>query len=233
MVWPNAHGRPSVTAQQYLVLKRPVVIPANASRHALRVAYKRNATTERHRRLWDLATACLRSVDRTYADTFTDMAVTKNFVGSPHVDKYDLCPQYALSLGGYGEPGGAQGKRGQGGGRGQGKQGEGNGTVGAPMGGVGGGDGDGDGDGDGTGDGDEHGGGAVGGGGGRGGELCVEAGPLDVVCIDTFRRVAKMDGRFVHWVTAYKGERYSVIYYRTEGAVVPKTRAVFSPEDLE
>eukprot|EP00947_MAST-08B_sp_MAST-8B-sp1_P000113 g113.t1 len=63
--------------------------------------------------------------------------------------------------------------------------------------------------------------------GGRAGQLCVEASPLDVVSIDTFERLGRMDGRYVHWVSAYSGERFSVIFYRTEGATVPKSSAVF------
>ena len=40
-----------------------------------------------------------------------------------------------------------------------------------------------------------------------------------------------MDGRFPHWVAPYTGERYSVIYYQTEGPEVPKTTAF--PADAE
>ena len=58
------------------------------------------------------------------------------------------------------------------------------------------------------------------------GELCVEASPTEVVCIDTRNKMACMDGRFVHWVTGYEGTRYSLIWYQTEGKGNPRTRAV-------
>ena len=61
----------------------------------------------------------------------------------------------------------------------------------------------------------------------RGGELCVEGGPEDVYCIDTHQRMVKMDGRYIHWVNGYQGERYSVIFYRTRGSLNPKGPAVF------
>ena len=57
--------------------------------------------------------------------------------------------------------------------------------------------------------------------------MCVESSALDVHCIDTYHRLAKMDGRYIHWVNGYEGERYSVIFYRTRGVRVPVGKAVF------
>ena len=61
--------------------------------------------------------------------------------------------------------------------------------------------------------------------------------------IDTRGRLARVDGRFPHWVAGYAGERYSVIWYRSApGEREPRTVAVpalvpgFVPgaeEDLE
>ncbi|CAK0824798.1 unnamed protein product [Prorocentrum cordatum] len=50
-----------------------------------------------------------------------------------------------------------------------------------------------------------------------GGELCVEGDqPEQVFVVDTRNRMARIDGRYVHWVRGYGGEeRYSVIFFAT------------------
>ena len=62
-----------------------------------------------------------------------------------------------------------------------------------------------------------------------GGAIMVESGPFEVARVDTFGRIARVDGRYPHWVEPYAGERYSAIYYRTSGERVPPTTAVFAP----
>lgn len=62
-----------------------------------------------------------------------------------------------------------------------------------------------------------------------GGKICVECYATIVAEVETRGRYAKVDGRFVHWVTAYEGTRYSLIYYVTSGQVIPQTTAVFPP----
>ena len=57
----------------------------------------------------------------------------------------------------------------------------------------------------------------------------MECSPTLVAQVDTRGRLAKLDGRFPHWVTPYQGERYSLIYYQTSGEVTPQTTAVFRP----
>ena len=59
----------------------------------------------------------------------------------------------------------------------------------------------------------------------EGGSLCVESdggGHIDV--FDTHDKLAKVDGRRVHWVKAFRGrERYSIIFYNTaEGETTPE-----------
>ena len=61
-----------------------------------------------------------------------------------------------------------------------------------------------------------------------GGQLCVESDAQTVTVIDTHNRIAKMDGRFPHWVTGFEGERYSIIYYQSEGTPTPKGVAVYN-----
>ena len=48
-----------------------------------------------------------------------------------------------------------------------------------------------------------------------GGRLCVESDEDEVVSIDIQNRLGRMDGRRVHWVTGFQGERYSIVYYST------------------
>ena len=56
----------------------------------------------------------------------------------------------------------------------------------------------------------------------------VEASAREVVAIDTHGKMAKMDGRFPHWVAPYSGERYSVIWFTTVAEHhQPLTKAVF------
>jgi hypothetical protein len=52
-----------------------------------------------------------------------------------------------------------------------------------------------------------------------------------VVCeVDTRRRLGKIDGRYPHWVAPYEdgAERYSVIYYQTNGGFAAPGPAIFS-----
>jgi hypothetical protein len=60
-----------------------------------------------------------------------------------------------------------------------------------------------------------------------GGKICVEYNAREVAEMETRGRLGKIDGRFVHWVTPYKGQRYSIIYYQTEGEVTPMKSAIF------
>ena len=51
-----------------------------------------------------------------------------------------------------------------------------------------------------------------------------------LVAVDTRSRVAKLDGRFPHWVRGYRGERFSVVVFSAQGRaargeVVKGTRA--------
>lgn len=50
-----------------------------------------------------------------------------------------------------------------------------------------------------------------------GGCLCTEANDdgTETFCIDVKDRFGRIDGRNVHWVSAWSGERYSIVYYST------------------
>jgi hypothetical protein len=61
------------------------------------------------------------------------------------------------------------------------------------------------------------------------GGVQVEYDSMTVAEVNTKNRLGKVDGRFPHWVAPYDEscERFSLIYYVTEGAVTPKTVAAF------
>lgn len=61
----------------------------------------------------------------------------------------------------------------------------------------------------------------------------VEVDPLTVCEVNTKNRLGKVDGRCPHWVAPYDEncERFSLIFYQTEGEVTPFTTAAFG--DIE
>ena len=52
----------------------------------------------KYKKLFDLAVETLADVDPVFAQRFTALAVTYNFVGSPHIDTLNVGPFYGLSL---------------------------------------------------------------------------------------------------------------------------------------
>lgn len=143
--WPPVLQRKRVTAEQYLLLYRG----------------KRNDGFET---LAALAEKLMTSCDPDYG--FTMVAVTKNFIGSPHTDAQDTSFQYAVSFGSFTE----------------------------------------------------------------GGQLCVEGeDPRTLYVVDTHNKIAKVDGRYVHWVRPFQGgDRYSLIFFTTsEKERTERTKAVF------
>ena len=182
--WPAASHRRGVEAQKYLLVSSTprAMREAEATRETkTRKTQKSQTTTEdpknpcRHEAS-DPYGALKRAAYRVlvWADPtfeYDRLAVTKNFTGSPHVDKEDVTFQYALSLGDFAESGG--------------------------------------------------------------GELVVESESGDERwVVETRNRVARVDGRFAHWVRGYdtaprvsvsgdgvRGDesgtntRYSVIFY--------------------
>lgn len=79
-------------ASEYLTLRRPW--DSAQAGEAKRAAAK----LERHRKLWNAAAAIMDSLV-TPPFEYTSMAITKNFVGSPHIDQMDRTHQFAISLG--------------------------------------------------------------------------------------------------------------------------------------
>ena len=138
-LWPAAAQRSGVETQHYLVLRRH----GNEPYEALKAACE----------------SVMAWADPTFP--YDHLAITSNFVASPHVDMRDVSFQYAMALGDF----------------------EG------------------------------------------GGELCVEAADGRTRwCVETRGRLARFDGRAVHWVRSYTGQRWSVVWYvNREESATPQT----------
>ena len=151
--WPAVNQRAGLSAERYLVL--------TTSAAAKDTFYQ------------ELRQACddlMQWADPEYY--FSGIAVTKNFVASPHIDDRDQSFQYAVSLGSFTD----------------------------------------------------------------GGELCVEGvddkGDEVLNVIDTRNRIARADGRHLHWVRTWSGgDRYSLIFYDTSDRC--PTKLLESGVDLE
>ena len=157
--------RPRVDADLYITFQAPNTTFRSSDGTFNAEGAKAKAATlkrQRHQELWDLAVEALREADPEYASTFTSLAITGNFRGSPHIDTENVAPFYALALGDFVE----------------------------------------------------------------GGRVAVESSERQVTEVDTRFGFAKVDGRFPHWVTPYQGERFSLIYYTTEGPAAPVLGAV-------
>lgn len=135
--WRVPNEREGLTAERYLVL-------TTNNTHHVRF-YK------------PLLVACQKLMDWVDPNySYSGIAVTKNFLGSPHIDDRDQSFQYAVSLGDF-----------------------------------------------------------------DGGQLCVEdgcceSGQRTVHVVNTRNRVARVDGRHVHWVRTFcGGDRYSLIFFDT------------------
>ena len=103
-----------------------------------------------HDEIWNLCHDLI--IQEVPGAVYSALAITKYFVGSPHVDAHDTTFQHVIALGDF-----------------------------------------------------------------EGGRLCAEADEdgTETLAIDVRNRVGRIDGRGVHWVNTWSGERYSVVYYST------------------
>ena len=81
--------------------------PACSDSEASAKAQRAAAKLARHADLWEVARCALAQVDPAFAEEYTAVAFTKNFVGSPHIDTQNTGPFYGLALGDFKAPGGA------------------------------------------------------------------------------------------------------------------------------
>ena len=158
--------RPMIAASKYMILRSPTEVEEKITRLGSRRAQASKKKFRQNASLWTAAKRAMVSVDPVFAESFTGLAVTFNFRGSPHIDTTNTGPFYGLSTGTFE---------------------------------------------DGT------------------GGIRVELDPMTICEVNTKDRLGRVDGRYPHWVGPYDPNktRYSLIYYRTEGVVRPKTTAVF------
>lgn len=171
------------------------------------------------------------SVTKSALAAWTHIAVTKNFKGSPHVDSSDQTPQLVVSLGDFGRTGEDHDVP-----RTTVPRNE-DSKIGCKT------------------ENENH---VVRCGGSGGGDLCVlettttstdttstssclgedhvqhAAGPSVLHVVTTRNRVAAVDGRYLHFVTGYTGERFSLVFYCLEEAKkVARGPAVLEMADTE
>ena len=92
--WPRTtRERPKIRAEYYMILQKPGSGKADSKR-----TKAETVKLMRYKDLFDLAVETLREMDPVFADRFTALAVTKNFVGSPHIDTLNVGPFYGMSL---------------------------------------------------------------------------------------------------------------------------------------
>lgn len=102
VLWAASHqqnDRPSISATNYTILRSPAEFSTKDSKLAQRAAAK----LQQYARLWQLAVDALSDVDADFAKSFSALAVTKNFKGSPHIDKQNTGAFYGLSMGSFPE----------------------------------------------------------------------------------------------------------------------------------
>ena len=105
----NINTRPSIKATSYLILRAPTEWEIEQKKQGLlsRRAAKALSKIEKHKPLWDLAYKAIELVkphDPEFLKSFSALAVTYNFTGSPHIDKQNTGPFYGLSLGNFSGP---------------------------------------------------------------------------------------------------------------------------------
>ena len=92
--WPRTtRERPKIRAEHYIILQKP----GSGKEDSVRTK-KETAKLMKYKKLFDLAVETLADVDPVFAQRFTALAVTHNFVGSPHIDTLNVGPFYGLSL---------------------------------------------------------------------------------------------------------------------------------------
>jgi hypothetical protein len=78
--WPRTtRERPKIQAENYIILQKPGSGKSESAR-----TRKETAKLDKYRALFELAVETLAEYDPDFAQRFTALAVTRNFVGSPH-----------------------------------------------------------------------------------------------------------------------------------------------------
>jgi len=93
--------RPMIRASKYMILRSPTEAEEKMIKLGSRRAHSAIRKYQQNLSLWAAAKAAMATVDAEFANTFTGLAVTKNFIGSPHIDTTNIGPFYGLSIGDF------------------------------------------------------------------------------------------------------------------------------------
>jgi hypothetical protein len=105
----TVNNRPSIHASSYMILRSPSefeqnttgVLEEDGTPRLTKKAHIAAKKLQEQQSLWDLAQRAIQSIDPDYAQSFSALAITKSFTGSPHIDKQNKRPFYGLSLGDF------------------------------------------------------------------------------------------------------------------------------------
>lgn len=96
--WTNKNlERTSIRAENYMILTSP----SSWEPLGRKKRQKAEAKLEAHKEIWDIAQEVMASVDADFSSSYTALAVTHNFQGSPHIDRQNIGPFYGISLGDF------------------------------------------------------------------------------------------------------------------------------------
>lgn len=93
--------RPMIKANKYMILRSPTEAEQKMIELGSRRAHSAIRKYQQNLTLWGAAKEAIASVDEEFANQFTGLAVTKGFVGSPHIDTTNIGPFYGLSVGDF------------------------------------------------------------------------------------------------------------------------------------
>ena len=93
--------RPMIRASKYMILRSPTEAEEKMIRLGSRRAHSAIRKYQQNLSLWAAARDAMMTVDEEFARAFTGLAVTKGFVGSPHIDTTNIGPFYGLSIGDF------------------------------------------------------------------------------------------------------------------------------------
>jgi len=97
----SQNTRPGVESSGYVILKQPEPLrPPRDPSYPTPVWPEQDPRLVR-RRVWAAAADLIASVPEASSFEYTCLALSKNFVSSPHTDRNDLSVQYLLSLGNF------------------------------------------------------------------------------------------------------------------------------------
>ncbi|MGK3747254.1 MAG: hypothetical protein ACI90V_014118, partial [Bacillariaceae sp.] len=98
--WTDKNNeRTSINAENYMILTSPESWESVGLNRKKR--YKAEKKLNEHKILWDLAKSVMSTVDEEFSNHYTALAVTHNFIGSPHIDRQNVGPFYGLSVGDF------------------------------------------------------------------------------------------------------------------------------------